>query len=118
MRGGRRMHLTNDTYVIVLRTRSFTERYYRDKKGWVKVSARGRRFRMTAEQLLNHLLPAVAGVKPGLAVSVRHREPGGGGRRPVRKGPTSGRSASATPGARPRRAAGVRARPPRRSGRS
>jgi hypothetical protein len=49
------------------------ERYYRDKRGWVKVSARGRKFRLTAEQVLNHLLPALAGVKPGLTVEVQHR---------------------------------------------
>ena len=52
------MHLTNDTYVIRMGTRTFTERYFRDEDGWAKVSARGRTFRMTAEQVLNHLLPA------------------------------------------------------------
>lgn len=60
------MKLTNDTYTIYLSTANFTERYYKDKQGWVKISARGNTFRMTAEQVLNHLLPAVAGVKPGL----------------------------------------------------
>ena len=70
------MHLTNDTYVIRLSTKTTKERYYRDKKGWVKVSARGRRFRMTAEQVLNHLLPALAGIRPQLTVTVEHREPG------------------------------------------
>ena len=55
------MKLTNDRYVIFMGTKNFTERYYRDKDGWLKVSARGRRFRMTAEQVLNHLLPALAG---------------------------------------------------------
>lgn len=70
------MDLTNESYVIVLRTKSFTERYSRDKDGWLKVSARGRTFRMTAEQVLNHLLPAVAGLKRGLTVTVEHRERG------------------------------------------
>jgi hypothetical protein len=68
------MKLTNDSYVILIGTRNFTERYYRDKAGWSKVSARGRTFRMTPEQLLNHLLPALAGVKPGLAIRVEHRD--------------------------------------------
>ena len=68
------MNLTNDTYLILLRTKNFTERYYRDKDGWLKVSARGRKFRMTAEQVLNHLLPAVAGVKPNLIIKVEHHE--------------------------------------------
>ena len=44
--------------------------------GWVKVSMRGRTFRMTAEQVLNHVLPAMAGLKPNLTIRVEHREPG------------------------------------------
>jgi hypothetical protein len=68
------MKLTNDRYVIYLRTKTFTEKYARDAKGWYKISARQRRFRMTAEQVLNHLLPALAGVKSGLAVEIRHRD--------------------------------------------
>ncbi len=67
------MDLTNESYRIRLGTRNFTERYYRDAKGWLKVSARGRKFRMTAEQVLNHLLPALAGLKPGLILEVEHR---------------------------------------------
>jgi hypothetical protein len=75
------MELTNDRYVILLRhTRTgWVERYYRDQRSagdrqcWVKVSARGNEFRATAEQVLNHLLPALAGLKPGLAVAVEHR---------------------------------------------
>jgi hypothetical protein len=66
------MKLTNDSYLILLGTRNFTERYFRDKKGWLKISARGREFRMTAEQVLNHLLPAVAGVKPNIILKVEH----------------------------------------------
>ena len=68
------MNLTNDSYLISMGTKNFTERYYRDKDGWLKVSARGRKFRMTAEQVLNHLLPAVAGVKPNLVFNVKHRD--------------------------------------------
>jgi len=69
------MDLTNDSYVIVIGTKNFTERYYRDKTGWLKESARGRKFRATAEQVLNHVLPALAGAKPNLTVKVEHREP-------------------------------------------
>ena len=69
------MKLTNDSYVILMGTQNFTERYYRDKTGWLKVSARGRKFRMTAEQVLNHLLPAFAGIKPNLTVQVKYRTP-------------------------------------------
>src|SRR2546427_2925249 len=66
------MKLTNDSYVILIGTKNFTERYYRDKNGWLKVSARDRRFRMTAEQVLNHVLPALAGIKPNLAINVEY----------------------------------------------
>jgi hypothetical protein len=69
------VNLTNDSYVILIHTKSATERYYRDKTGWVKVSTRGRTFRATPEQVLNHVLPALAGVKPNLTVTVEHREP-------------------------------------------
>ena len=68
------MKLTNNSYVIKMGTKNFTERYYRDKEGWLKVSARGRKFRMTAEQVLNHLLPAVAGVKPSVIWKVEHHD--------------------------------------------
>lgn len=66
--------LTNDSYVISIDTKNATERYFRDEKGWVKVSTRGREFRATAEQVLNHLLPAMSGVKPHLTVKVEHRD--------------------------------------------
>jgi hypothetical protein len=69
MRGqinGSIMNLTNDSYIIQINTKTATERYYRDKIGWLKESTRGRVFRATAEQVLNHVLPALAGVKPNL----------------------------------------------------
>jgi len=68
------MDLTNDSYVIVISSRNSSERYYRDRQGWVKESARGRIFRATAEQVLNHVLPAVAGLKPNVSIRVEHRE--------------------------------------------
>jgi len=68
------MNLTNESYVILIGTKNFTERYYRDRTGWLKVSARGRRFRMTAEQVLNHVLPALAGIKANLTIKVEHRD--------------------------------------------
>ncbi len=76
------MDLTNESYTIFIGTRANPrmERYYRDRTGWWKVSARGRVFRMTAEQVLNHLLPAVAGVKPNVVLRVEHR--GSAGRPP------------------------------------
>lgn len=68
------MNLKNESYVIYLGTKNFTEKYYKDKDGWLKISARGRKFRMTAEQVLNHLLPAVAGVKPNIILKVEHKD--------------------------------------------
>lgn len=70
------MQLTNDCYTILLRTKTGrTERYYRDDAGWVKESTVGRKHRATAEQVLNHLLPALAGVKPGMTATVEHHAP-------------------------------------------
>ena len=69
------MTLTNDSYVILIHTRNATERYFRDEAGWVKVSTRGRRFRATAEQVLNHVLPVLAGLKPTVSIQVTHHEP-------------------------------------------
>jgi hypothetical protein len=66
------MKLSNDNYLITLGTKNFTEKYFRDQKGWVKISSKGNQFRLTAEQLLNHLLPALAGVKPGLTGHVEY----------------------------------------------
>jgi len=68
------MKLTNDSYIILIGTKNFTERYYRDKKGWLKMSARGKTFRMTAEQVLNHLLPALSGIKSNLKIKVEHQK--------------------------------------------
>ncbi len=68
------MNLTNDCYVILISSKSSTERYYRDKTGWLKVSARGRKFRATAEQVLNHVLPVLAGIKRNLTVQVEHHD--------------------------------------------
>jgi hypothetical protein len=67
-------NLTNESYVILIGTKTSTERYYRDKGGWVKVSTRGRTFRATAERVLNHVLPALAGIKPNVTLTVEHHE--------------------------------------------
>lgn len=66
------MKLTNDSYTIYIGTKNFTEKYFKDNRGWLKISAQGNEFRMTAEQVLNHLLPAIAGVKPNLILKVEH----------------------------------------------
>jgi hypothetical protein len=68
------MRLTNDCYLVTLEFDSGEEHYYRDGDRWTKLTARGRRMPATAEQVMNHLLPALAGVKPGIAVRVQHRD--------------------------------------------
>lgn len=68
------MDMTNESYVIKISTKKMTELYYRDKDGWLKVSSRGREFRATAEQVLNHILPALAGIKPNVTIKVEHYE--------------------------------------------
>lgn len=64
-------NLKNDNYTIVIGTKNFKEKYFKDKEGWLKISARGNKFRMTAEQVLNHLLPLLAGKKTNLTVEVK-----------------------------------------------
>ena len=68
------MKMSNDTYCVTFTGPRTRERYYRDAHGWLKVSSRGRVFRMTAEQVLNHLLPALALGRHGLSVRVDHFE--------------------------------------------
>jgi hypothetical protein len=68
------MKLINDSFTIYLGTKNFTEKYYKDNKGWVKISSKGNKFRMTAEQVLNHLLPAISGVKPNIILRVEHND--------------------------------------------
>jgi hypothetical protein len=68
------MNLKNDSYTIYIGTKNFTEKYYKDQNGWLKISAKGKIFRMTAEQVLNHLLPAFAGLKKNLIVKIEHTD--------------------------------------------
>ena len=68
------MKMSNDTYCVTFTGPHTSERYYRDAHGWLKVSSRGRLFRMSAEQVLNHLLPALALGRHGLTVRVEHFE--------------------------------------------
>jgi hypothetical protein len=68
------MNFKNNSYVILIGTKNFTEKYYKDKDGWVKISAKGNKFRMTSEQVLNHLLPALSGIKPNLILKVERND--------------------------------------------
>ena len=68
------MNLKNNSYVIYIGTEDFTEKYYRDKERWVKISAKSKKVRMTAGQVLNHILPVIADVKSGLFIKVEHND--------------------------------------------
>ena len=81
----RDMNLSNESYVIIISTTGFSEFYYRDADSWLKISACGKTFRATAEQVLNHVLPALAGVKSNVTIKVEHFEDPGAR---VLKGPS------------------------------
>ena len=66
------MKLTNDCYLITLNTDNGIEYYYRDGDYWIKQSTRGRKFKATAEQVLNHLLPALSVLNSKVSVKVSH----------------------------------------------
>ena len=52
--------MKNADYLVYLVTRNgATTKFARDAKGWVQTSPAGVRRRCTAEQVLNHLLPAL-----------------------------------------------------------
>ena len=64
----------NTDYVILISTRSGrTWKYARDDEGWTQTAPTGKVRRMTAEQLISHLLLALALEKPNLNVKVEKR---------------------------------------------
>ena len=66
----------NNEYVIYISTKRRTWTYLREDKGWTQTAPTGRVREMTAEQLLSHLLPPVAGDQPSLRVKVERRTEG------------------------------------------
>ena len=63
-----------DCIIYLITKRGSTQTYSRDKIGWTQTSSRGIIRRMTAEQLLSHLLPPlVADYKRGVTVKVERR---------------------------------------------
>lgn len=69
------MTLRNTEYRITFSSTRGRFYYYfaKDGSGWYQVTAAGNRHQATAEQVLNHVLPALANVKPGVTVSVDYR---------------------------------------------
>ena len=68
------MTLRNTEYRITVRSANDHPYYYfaKDENGWFQVTAAGSRHAATAEQVLNHLLPVLAQVKPGVTVCVEY----------------------------------------------
>src|SRR5207245_6595051 len=65
----------NTDYVICITTKhGRTWRHLKDDTGWTRTGPSGRVHRLSAEQLLSHLLPPLAGDQPGLTVRVERRE--------------------------------------------
>jgi hypothetical protein len=57
--------MKNTDYVIYMTTRGGRKwKYLKDDIGWKQMGPEGQLHRMTAEQFLNHLLPAAAKIKP------------------------------------------------------
>jgi len=57
--------MKNTDYIVYMTTPGGrTWKYLKDEVGWKQMGPEGQLHRMTAEQFLNHLLPAVANIKP------------------------------------------------------
>lgn len=68
---GQEGHRTNTDYAIHITTRrGRTWSYIKEDKDWTQTAPTGRVRRLSAEQLLSHLLPPLAGDQPGLSVGV------------------------------------------------
>jgi erythromycin esterase-like protein len=57
--------MKNDECTIYISTkRGYTQIYRREKNGWTQTSPNGKIRKLSAEQLLSHMLPSLAGVGP------------------------------------------------------
>ncbi|HET6918812.1 MAG TPA: hypothetical protein VFI46_05015 [Jiangellaceae bacterium] len=66
------MTIRNTEYRITFSSKRGRFYYYfaKDGSGWYQITAAGNRHKAQAEQVLNHVLPALAKVKPGVTVTV------------------------------------------------
>jgi hypothetical protein len=62
------MTLRNTEFRVTFRSKADRFYYYfaKDAGGWYQVTAAGNRRKATAEQVLNHVLPALAEAEPGV----------------------------------------------------
>ena len=56
--------------IYISTKRGWTQKYRRDKDGWTQTCPNGKVRRMTAEQLLSHILPPLANGNNGVIVKV------------------------------------------------
>jgi len=75
------MTLRNTEYRVTFTSRKDRFYYYfaKDHSGWYQITSAGNRHKATAEQVLNHILPALARVKRGVEVTVEYVPDDGGG---------------------------------------
>lgn len=66
--------MRNDDYVIRILTKNGrTWTYLKEGNGWTQTGPTGRVHRLTAEQLLSHILPPLAADQPGISVVIERR---------------------------------------------
>jgi hypothetical protein len=64
----------NIDYVIYITTKNGkTWKYLKENRNWIQTAPTGKVRPLTAEQLLSHLLPPLAGDQPNLSVTVKRR---------------------------------------------
>lgn len=66
----------NTDYVIYITTKHGRAwKHVKENNGWTRTGPNGRVYRMSAEQLLSHILPPLAGDQQGISVMVERRSP-------------------------------------------
>jgi hypothetical protein len=59
------VQLKNDECTIYVTTKhGYTQRYRKEENGWTQTSPNGKVRPLSAEQLLSHILPPLAGISP------------------------------------------------------
>lgn len=56
----------SDCTIYIITKNGKTQTFRKLKNGWVQKSSAGKIYQMTAEQLLSHILPPLAGVSKGV----------------------------------------------------
>ena len=76
----------NSDYVIHIATKhGRTWRYLKEDNEWTQTGPTGRVHQLSAEQLLSHLLPPLAGDQPSLSVTVERKKGRKGKMNPSKK---------------------------------